>query len=168
MLTRMTKTMSFGYDGDGGLGDRLIASVLRGEKTATSSLAIGYLSGELPARRGRTVAACRSSGRRPRSRRNHPGDYHPAASDRDTQGPGCSCRHPAVTWPRLDSTTSWRPESRTGGARAHVASMTRRRTSRSSPPRRTRGTTSERNTAIADRLEGEGRMTPAGRRALGR
>lgn len=38
--------MSFGYDGDGGLGDRLIAAVLRGEKTATSSLAIGYLSGD--------------------------------------------------------------------------------------------------------------------------
>lgn len=35
-------------------------------------------------------------------------------------------------------------------------------------PRRTRGTTSERNKAIADRLEGECRMMPAGRRALGR
>jgi uncharacterized protein YdeI (YjbR/CyaY-like superfamily) len=35
-------------------------------------------------------------------------------------------------------------------------------------PRRTRGTTSRRNLAIADRLEREGRMTPAGRRALGR
>ena len=35
-------------------------------------------------------------------------------------------------------------------------------------PRRSRGTTSERNLAIADRLEAEGRMTPAGRRALGR
>jgi len=35
-------------------------------------------------------------------------------------------------------------------------------------PRRTRGTTSERNLALADRLEAEGRMTPAGRRALGR
>ncbi len=45
----MAKTMSFGYDGDGGLGDRLLAAVLRGEKTATSSLAIGYLSGsQLP------------------------------------------------------------------------------------------------------------------------
>ena len=44
-LTRMTKTMSFGYDGDGGLGDRLLAAVLSGEKTATSSLAIAYLSG---------------------------------------------------------------------------------------------------------------------------
>ena len=34
-------------------------------------------------------------------------------------------------------------------------------------PRRTRGTTSERNLRIAKRLEGEGRMTPAGRQALG-
>lgn len=40
------KVMSFGYEGDGGLGDRLLAAVLRGEKTATSSLAIEYLSGE--------------------------------------------------------------------------------------------------------------------------
>lgn len=35
-------------------------------------------------------------------------------------------------------------------------------------PRRTPGTTSDRNGAIADRLEAEGRMMPAGRRALGR
>ena len=35
-------------------------------------------------------------------------------------------------------------------------------------PRRTQGTTSDRNARIADRLEGEGRMTPAGRRALDR
>jgi uncharacterized protein YdeI (YjbR/CyaY-like superfamily) len=35
-------------------------------------------------------------------------------------------------------------------------------------PRRTRGTASVRNLAIADRLEAEGRMTPAGRQALGR
>ena len=35
-------------------------------------------------------------------------------------------------------------------------------------PRRTVGTTSERNLAIAERLEAEGRMTPAGRQALGR
>lgn len=33
-------------------------------------------------------------------------------------------------------------------------------------PRRSRGTTSARNVAIAERLEAEGRMTPAGRRAL--
>lgn len=35
-------------------------------------------------------------------------------------------------------------------------------------PRRARGTTSARNLAIAERLESDGRMTPAGRRALGR
>jgi uncharacterized protein YdeI (YjbR/CyaY-like superfamily) len=35
-------------------------------------------------------------------------------------------------------------------------------------PRRTRGTTSGRNLAIADRLEADGRMKSAGRRALGR
>ncbi len=38
--------MTFGYDGDGGLGDRLVAAVLRGEKTATSSLAVEYLAGD--------------------------------------------------------------------------------------------------------------------------
>ncbi len=41
-----TPTLSFGYPGDGGLGDRLIAAVLRGEKTATSSLAVEYLGGD--------------------------------------------------------------------------------------------------------------------------
>ena len=35
-------------------------------------------------------------------------------------------------------------------------------------PRRTRGTTSERNRRIADELERTGRMTDAGREALGR
>ncbi|MFT4220186.1 MAG: hypothetical protein QM611_06680 [Microbacterium sp.] len=35
-------------------------------------------------------------------------------------------------------------------------------------PRRTKGTASPRNAALADRLEAEGRMTPAGRSALGR
>ena len=34
-------------------------------------------------------------------------------------------------------------------------------------PRRTRGTASERNRLIADQLERDGLMTPAGRRALG-
>ena len=42
----MVTTMNFGHDGDGGLGDRLLTAVLRGEKTATSSLAVGYLSGD--------------------------------------------------------------------------------------------------------------------------
>lgn len=39
---------------------------------------------------------------------------------------------------------------------------------KSSPRRRTTGTTSARNLAIGDRLEAEGRMSPAGRAALGR
>ncbi|HVM26075.1 MAG TPA: ASCH domain-containing protein [Mycobacteriales bacterium] len=41
-----TRDTIFGYDGDGGLGDRLVAAVLSGEKTATSSLAVQYLGGE--------------------------------------------------------------------------------------------------------------------------
>lgn len=40
------RTTTFGYTGDGGLGDRLLAAALRGEKTATSSLAVEYLYGE--------------------------------------------------------------------------------------------------------------------------
>jgi len=42
----MSRRLSFGYDGDDGLGDRLLAAVLRGEKTATTSLAVEYLSGD--------------------------------------------------------------------------------------------------------------------------
>lgn len=42
----MVATLSFGYPGDGGLGDRLLAACLSGAKTATSSLAVEYLSGE--------------------------------------------------------------------------------------------------------------------------
>lgn len=41
----MAGTLIFGYPGDGGFGDRLLDAVLRGEKTATSSLAIEYLTG---------------------------------------------------------------------------------------------------------------------------
>lgn len=51
----MAETMSFGYDGDRGLGDRLLAAALRGEKTATSSLAVEYLSGEPLPRVGERV-----------------------------------------------------------------------------------------------------------------
>lgn len=40
------RTMTFGYPGDDGLGDRLIAAVFSGAKTATSSLAVEHLSGE--------------------------------------------------------------------------------------------------------------------------
>ncbi len=42
----MTGVLRFGWDGDRGLGDRLLAAVLRGDKTATTSLAVEYLSGE--------------------------------------------------------------------------------------------------------------------------
>ena len=42
----MSAIMNFGFDGDLGLGDRLLAAVLRGEKTATSSLEVEYRSGE--------------------------------------------------------------------------------------------------------------------------
>ncbi len=41
----MAGTLIFGYPGDDGFGDLLLDAVLRGEKTATSSLAIEYLSG---------------------------------------------------------------------------------------------------------------------------
>lgn len=43
----MSHELRFGYDGDGGLGDRLVEAVLRGDKTATSSLAVEY-SGQDP------------------------------------------------------------------------------------------------------------------------
>jgi DNA-binding transcriptional regulator YhcF (GntR family)/uncharacterized protein YhfF len=54
--------MRFGFDGDGGLGDRLVAAVLCGEKTATSSLAVEYLSGEPLPRAGERLALVDSSG----------------------------------------------------------------------------------------------------------
>lgn len=56
--------MSFGYDGDGGLGDRLLAAVLRGEKTATSSLAVDYLSGDPLPRVGERLELVDHTGRR--------------------------------------------------------------------------------------------------------
>jgi len=59
----MTDTMSFGYDGDGGLGDRLLAAVVRGEKTATSSLAVEYLSGEPLPRVGERLSLVDHGGR---------------------------------------------------------------------------------------------------------
>jgi uncharacterized protein YhfF len=55
-------SLRFGYDGDGGLGDRLVEAVLRGEKTATSSLAVGYLSGEPLPRVGERLALLDSRG----------------------------------------------------------------------------------------------------------
>lgn len=42
----MTGTMEFGYPGDDGLGDRLIAAVLSGAKTATSHLAVEHQTGD--------------------------------------------------------------------------------------------------------------------------
>ena len=59
----MAHTLSFGYDGDGGLGDRLLAAVLRGEKTATSSLAVEYLSGDPLPRVGEQLTLVDHSGR---------------------------------------------------------------------------------------------------------
>lgn len=59
----MSTTLSFGYDGDRGLGDRLLAAVLRGEKTATSSLAVEYLSGEPLPRLGQQLALMDNAGR---------------------------------------------------------------------------------------------------------
>jgi uncharacterized protein YhfF/GNAT superfamily N-acetyltransferase len=57
------RAMSFGYDGDGGLGDRLVAAVLSGAKTATSSLAVEYLSGEPLPRVGEQLALLDHAGR---------------------------------------------------------------------------------------------------------
>ncbi|WP_375481733.1 ASCH domain-containing protein [uncultured Jatrophihabitans sp.] len=56
-------TLRFGYDGDGGLGDRLVDAVVRGDKTATSSLAVEYLSGEPLPRVGEVLAVLDSAGR---------------------------------------------------------------------------------------------------------
>ena len=54
--------MPFGYDGDDGPGDRLLQSVLRGGKTATSSPAIEYLSGDALPRVGELSALVDSQG----------------------------------------------------------------------------------------------------------
>ena len=54
--------LRFGYDGDDGLGDRLVESVLRGDKTATSSLAVEYLSGEPLPRVGQRLSLLDSHG----------------------------------------------------------------------------------------------------------
>jgi uncharacterized protein YhfF len=55
--------LSFGYDGDGGLGERLLSAVLRREKTATSSLAVEYLSGEPLPRPGEQLLLVDQQGR---------------------------------------------------------------------------------------------------------
>jgi uncharacterized protein YhfF len=64
MLASMSDTLSFGYDGDRGLGDRLLAAVLAGEKTATSSLAVEYLSGERLPQVGQRLALVDHAGQR--------------------------------------------------------------------------------------------------------
>jgi uncharacterized protein YhfF len=56
------RTLTFGYDGDGGLGDRLIEAVLRGDKTATSSLAVGYASDDALPEVGQRLALVDSRG----------------------------------------------------------------------------------------------------------
>jgi uncharacterized protein YhfF len=58
----MARPLRFGYDGDGGLGDRLLEAVLRGEKTATSSLAVEYLSGDPLPRVGERLSLIDSQG----------------------------------------------------------------------------------------------------------
>lgn len=55
--------MTFGHDGDGGLGDRLLAAVLRGGKTATSALAVEHLGGEPLPRVGERLALTDHAGR---------------------------------------------------------------------------------------------------------
>lgn len=56
--------MTFGHDGDGGLGDRLVAAVLRGDTTATSSLLVEHRSGDEPLPRvGELLALTDRAGR---------------------------------------------------------------------------------------------------------
>jgi uncharacterized protein YdeI (YjbR/CyaY-like superfamily) len=85
--------------------------------------------------------------------------------------------HPGV-WVHLQKTNSAEPsvsfhDVLEAGIAYGWSESTRRGQDRTSylqkfTPRSTRGTTSDRNLSIADRLEAEGRMTPAGRQALGR
>ncbi|HYK67513.1 MAG TPA: hypothetical protein VEV45_06170 [Streptosporangiaceae bacterium] len=85
--------------------------------------------------------------------------------------------HPGV-WVRLEKASSGRPsvsfrDLLEAGIAYGWSESTRQGHDRLSylqkfTPRRTPGTTSARNLAIADRLEADGRMTPAGRQALGR
>lgn len=84
-------------------------------------------------------------------------------------------QHPGV-WVRLQRTSSNQPsvtfqEVLEAGIAFGWSESTRRAYDRTSylqkfTPRRSRGTTSQRNLAIAKRLDADGRMTPAGRRAL--
>lgn len=63
----MANTLSFGYEGDRGLGDRPLAAVLRGEKIATSSLAVEYRSGESLPQVGQRLTLVDHGGRRTES-----------------------------------------------------------------------------------------------------
>jgi uncharacterized protein YdeI (YjbR/CyaY-like superfamily) len=85
--------------------------------------------------------------------------------------------HPGV-WVRLQKTNSLHPsisfhDLLEAGIAYGWSESTCRAHDRTSyvqkfTPRRTRGTTAQRNLTIADRLEAEGRMTPPGRKALDR
>lgn len=59
----MVAELGFGYDGDNGLGDRLVEAVLSGAKTATSSLAVEYVSGERLPRVGEQLRLVDRAGR---------------------------------------------------------------------------------------------------------
>ncbi len=71
-------------------------------------------------------------------------------------------RVPSVTFPELleaGIAFGWSESTRrSGDATSYLQKFT---------PRRSRGTASERNLAIARRLDADGRLTEAGRRALG-
>ena len=62
-MSGASATLDFGFPGDGGLGDRLLAAVLRGEKTATSSLAVEYLCGDPLPRVGQRLRLVDHDGR---------------------------------------------------------------------------------------------------------
>lgn len=55
--------MDFGHPDDGGLGERLLQAVLRGEKTATSSLVVEYLAGDPLPRVGERLRLVDHAGR---------------------------------------------------------------------------------------------------------
>lgn len=57
------RSITFGYPGDGGLGERLLAAVLTGTKTATSSLAVEYLDGTPLPRVGERLTLVDHAGR---------------------------------------------------------------------------------------------------------
>jgi uncharacterized protein YhfF len=56
------RSLTFGYHGDGGLGDRLTEAVLLGAKTATSSLAVEYATQDALPRVGEHLTLVDSHG----------------------------------------------------------------------------------------------------------